>query len=56
MDTTREKTRRKLYRAIESHLECLMERGLLLPRPPRKAKEHDEVYAIVQSKFLTGRR
>jgi predicted RNase H-like HicB family nuclease len=46
MDTTREKTRRKLYRAIESHLECLMERGLPLPPPPRKAKGPDEVYAI----------
>jgi hypothetical protein len=46
MDTTRDKTRRKLYRAIESHLECLMERGLPLPHPPRKAKGPDEVYAI----------
>ena len=46
MDTTKEKTRRKLYRAIESHLECLMERGVPLPVPPRKAQGPDEVYAI----------
>lgn len=46
MDTTKEKTRRKLYRAIESHLESLMERGVPLPPPPKKVQGPDEVYAI----------
>ena len=47
MDTTREKTRRKLYRAIESHLECLMERGL----PPHVVANqlgHTDGGALVQ--------
>lgn len=46
MDTTKEKTRRRLYRAIQSHLECLIERGRPLPSPPRKLLGKDEVYAV----------
>jgi hypothetical protein len=46
MDTTKEKTRRRLYRAIQSHLECLIERKLPLPNPPRKLHNTHEVYAI----------
>ena len=46
MDTTKERTRRRLYRAIQSHLECLIERGLPLPPPPRKSQGGTEVYAI----------
>lgn len=33
MDTTKEKTRRRLYRAIQSRLECLIERGLPILQP-----------------------
>ncbi len=33
MDTTRGKTRWKLYRAVESHLECLIARDMPLPLP-----------------------
>jgi len=46
VDTTKEKTRWRLYRAIQSHLECLIERGLPLPPPPRKLQGTHEVYAI----------
>lgn len=46
MDTTKEKTRRRLYRAIQSHLECLIERGLPLPAPPRTSQVPFEVYAV----------
>lgn len=42
MDTTKEKTRRRLYRAIQSHLECLIERGLPLPHPPGKPRGKNE--------------
>ncbi|HWF62048.1 MAG TPA: hypothetical protein VN666_17315 [Nitrospira sp.] len=46
MDGTKEKTRRRLYRAIQSHLECLLERDLPLPPPPRKVQAPLEVYAV----------
>ena len=46
VDTTKEKTRRRLYRAIQHYLECLLERGLQLPSPPRSTKGVQEVYAI----------